>query len=208
MPQAVREVAPGIFHWSASHEGIGIDVHSHFLAGPRVLLDPMVPPDGIEWFDSRPPVAILLTNRHHWRQGAEFVERFGCPVRASRPGMHEFSAGEPVEPFDFGDELEGGLVAHEVGALCPDETALYAPAQRALAVADGVVRLRRRGHGPPGFVPDDLMGDDPEVVKAGLLAAYRGLLDLDFEHLLLAHGHPLIGDGKAALARFVGSHVG
>jgi len=45
--------------------------------------------------------------------------------------------------------------------------------------------------------------DDPEQTKAGLRAAYRRLLELDFDTLLLAHGEPLAGDGKRALREFV-----
>ena len=50
------------------------------------------------------------------------------------------------------------------------------------------------------FVPDNLM-DDPEQTKSGLLAAYRSLLELDFDLLLLAHGGP-VPDGKQALRGF------
>lgn len=49
--------------------------------------------------------------------------------------LHEFSDGRPVTGFDIGDELPGGILAHE----------------------------------------------------------------LDFEHLLLAHGGPAIGDGRRLL---------
>ena len=49
--------------------------------------------------------------------------------------------------------------------ICPDETALYIPARRALACADGVVRLYDSDE--LRFVPDELM-DDPEETKAGL----------------------------------------
>ncbi len=46
--------------------------------------------------------------------------------------------------------------------------------------------------------------DDPPGTKRALLAAYAHLLDqLDFEHVLLAHGDPLIGDGRAALQELV-----
>jgi hypothetical protein len=31
----------------------------------------------------------------------------------------------------------------------------------------------------------------------------RRLLELDFDHLLFAHGEPLVGEGKAALREFV-----
>jgi hypothetical protein len=44
--------------------------------------------------------------------------------------------------------------------------------------------------------------DDPEQTKAELRDAYRRLLELDFDLLLLAHGDPVVGDGKAALRAF------
>jgi hypothetical protein len=92
-------------------------------------------------------------------------------------------------------------LALEVGALCPDETALLIPeAEGLLALADGVVR---REDGPLGFVPDEYMGDDPEGVKAGLKQSYQRLLQRDFDHLLLAHGWPWIGGGKQALREFI-----
>jgi hypothetical protein len=89
-----------------------------------------------------------------------------------------------------------------LGAICPDDTALYLSEQRALLLADGVVRGGPYGgDGPLGWVPDSLM-DDPPRTKAGLLAACRRLLEdpaLDFQHLLLAHGGPVLGDGRALL---------
>ena len=45
---------------------------------------------------------------------------------------------------------------------------------------------------------------DPQETKRALLAAYEGLLsDLEFDHLLLAHGGPVIGDGRAQLSELV-----
>jgi hypothetical protein len=94
------------------------------------------------------------------------------------------------------------VIAHEVGAICADETALEVPSVRALALADGLVRFEGP-EGPLGFVPDWLLGDDPDSVKAGLRAAFRRLLEVDFDHLLLAHGAPIIGEGKEQLRAFV-----
>ena len=46
--------------------------------------------------------------------------------------------------------------------------------------------------------------DDPPATKRGLLAACERLLEeLDFEHLLLAHGGPVIGDGRELLQDLV-----
>ena len=61
---------------------------------------------------------------------------------------------------------------------------------------------RARWSDPLGFVPDGLM-DDPEQTKAGLRDAYRRLLELDFDVLLLAHGDPVVGEAKQALRDFV-----
>ena len=196
----MEEIAPGIWHWAAPHPRIEIRVHSYYLPAERVLIDPIAPAEELDWFVQRgPPTDVLLTNRHHFRSSASFVERFGVTVRCAREGMHEFTHGEQVEPFDFGDELPGGIVACEVGAICPDETALHIPARHALAIADGAVRWEEGG--PLAFVPDSLM-DAPEQTKRGLCDSYRRLAELDFEHLLLAHGDPIVEKGREALRAF------
>lgn len=195
------EIAAGLWHWKVPHPQIGHEVHSYYLAAERVLIDPMIPPAGIEWFEAQAePEHVLMTNRHHDRDAWELRDAFGCSVHCIRNGLHEVEGRGPVEAFDFGDELPGGVVAHEVDAICPDETALHIPAHSALACADGVVRWP--GKEGLAFVPDSLM-DDPEETKTGLCNAYRGLLELDFDLLLLAHGHPVVGGGREALAAFV-----
>jgi glyoxylase-like metal-dependent hydrolase (beta-lactamase superfamily II) len=199
----VEEIAPGLWHWTARHDRINMDVSSYYLLPERVVIDPLIPPEGLEWFKQRePPEHVLLTNRHHDRHAWRLSEAFNCTVHCIRNGLHELEGRGSVEAFDFGDELPGGAVAFEVDAICPDETALHFAAKRALACADGVVR----GPGASGlsFVPDQLM-DDPEQTKAGLRDAYRRLLDLDldFELLLLAHGEPIVAGGKEALLAFV-----
>ena len=205
----MREVLPGVFHWTTLHPRIHIPVSSYWLDEAGVLIDPLVPAEGgLEWFAGRraTPTAILLSNRHHYRDSGRFVEAFGCSVHCNRAGLHEFTHGEAVEGFEPGDRLPGSVVACEVGGICPDDTALYLPEKRAVAFADGLVRGGpHEQDGPPGFVPDALM-DDPPATRRALLAAFARLLDeLDFEHVLLAHGDPLIGDGRALLQELVAS---
>jgi hypothetical protein len=197
----VQEIAPGLWHWTAPHEHIGMPVSSYYLAAERVAVDVMIPSEGFAWFERHgEPAHVLLTNRHHDRHAWRLREVFGCTVHCVRNGLHELAGRGPVEPFDFGDELPGGAIAYEVDAICPDETALHLPAHRALACADGVVRWP----GKPEliFVPEELM-DEPERTKAGLREAYGHLAaQLDFELLLLAHGEPVIGGGREALRAF------
>ena len=196
----MREIAPGLWHWTAAHDRIKIDVSSYLLLPERVVLDPVLPPEGLAWLEQHgAPEHVLLTNRHHDRHAWRLREAFGCTVHCPRTGLHELAGRGPVEAFDPGDVLPGGITVCEVGAICPDEVALFIPAHRALAVADGVVRWP--GVEGLSFVPDDLM-DEPEETKAGLRAAYARLAELDFDHLLLAHGDPVVGDGRQALRAF------
>jgi hypothetical protein len=205
----MREVLDGVFHWPARHPRIHIEVSSYWLDESGVLIDPLVPPDvGLDWFSERStaPSAILLSNRHHFRESDRFVEAFGCPVYCNRAGLHEFADGVAVEAFDIGDELPGAAVAHEVGVICPDDTALHLIDKGALVFADGVVRGSVTGQsGPLGFVPDAFM-DEPERTKRELLSSFARLLEeVDFEHLLLAHGGPVVGDGRTQLRDLVES---
>ena len=200
------EILPGVFHWTAEHPVIHSEVSSYWLKDAGVLIDPLVPPElGLEWFATRTvaPTTILLSNRHHYRDSARFEGAFGCAVHCNRAGLHEFT-DRVVHGFDIGAQLPGDVVPREVGAICPDDTALHLPDARALLFADGIVRGGPPGgSGPLGFVPDVYM-DDPPHTKRGLLAACERLLDeLDFQHLLLAHGGPVIPDGRALLRDLV-----
>jgi hypothetical protein len=195
----MEEITDGLWHWTARHPKIHMEVSSYFVPEHGLLLDPLVPPEGLARLEELgPPREILLTNRHHWRDCGKLIERFGCTARAPRVGMHEFTDGQPVEPYDFGDPLVGGAVTvHEVGAICPDESALHIPSVSALAVADGVIH-----YGGLRFVPDDLM-DDPEDTRVALKEAYARLAaDLEFENLLTAHGVPIVGGARKELRDF------
>ena len=200
------EILPGLYHWTAFHEGIRQRVNSYYVADSATLIDPMLPEAGLDWFqDHGGPERILLTNRHHYRHSGHFVEAFGCPVRCHESGLHEFEGGPRVEGFAYGEELAPGIVAVEVDAICPDDAALHvAVADGALAFADALIRYG----GSLGFVPDPLIGDDPEGVKRAVRESLRGVLELDFDHLLFAHGDPLVGGGRRALREFVGEGAG
>lgn len=201
------EIAPGLWFWPTVHERHGIRISSYYCADTGVVVDPRVPDEGLDWFRGRTrPAVALLTNRHHYRDCGAFAEAFGTVVLCNRLGAMEFTRGESVEFFDAGDELPGDVRALEVGAICPDETALHLRAHRALAVADGAVRFPHDG--PLGFVPDTLMFDPP-ATRAGLAAAYLRIADeVDFDHLLLAHGDPFVGSGREELRRFAQAAAG
>lgn len=199
----MNEVLPGVLHWTTFHEGIGLPVHSHFDVAAAALIDPRVPEDGVDTVARYGrPERILLSNRHHLRHSERFAEVFGCAIRCHEAGLHEFDEGTDVHGFRFGDEVAPGITALEMGALTPEDTAFRLQAgPGALLFADGLIR---DDDGALSFVPDSLMGDDPEEVKRGLLESLRALLDEDFDALLFAHGEPLPSGGREALRDFVG----
>jgi hypothetical protein len=195
----VKEIIPGVWHWTAFHERIRSDVSSYYVERAAALIDPMLPDEGIDAFRGRAPEVILLTNRHHYRHSDRFVEAFGCRVLCHRAGLHEFAGGPDVEGFSFGDDVANGVLALEVAALTPEETAFHIDsAPGALSFGDAFVNRSDSGL---GFVSDKLIGDDPETVKEGLREAFRRLLAHDFDALLVAHGDPMPSGGKAALLK-------
>jgi hypothetical protein len=194
----MQEVLDGVFQWKAVHPKIGIEVGCHFVAGSGTAIDPLLPDEGIEWFDGRGVQRVVLSNRHHLRHAEQIAERFGCPILCHEAGLHEFERGPDVEGFAFGDRLAPDVVALEMDAICPEDTVLRIEAGgRALLFADSLIN-----YGGIRFVSDQHLGDDPEAVKRLTREKAAPLLDEEFEHLLFAHGDPLIGGGREALRAF------
>lgn len=200
------EILPGLFHWTTFHEAIDARVGSHYVEPAGALIDPRVPDDGLDAFAGHaPPQQIVLTSGLHARHADRFAAAFGCTIRASPEALERIGGGLDAAVYRDGDEVAPGITAIHIGAISPDEYALQIAVEGgALAFADGLIRYG----GALGFVPDALLGDDPATVKAGLRDALRGLLTRDFDHLLFAHGEPLVGGGKAALRDFLQRPVG
>jgi hypothetical protein len=197
MANPIHELLPGILHWTAHHPTARLESGSHYLVEEGILIDPIAPPEGLQWFEGREIREILLTNRHHTRSAFDLQDRLGVPIRAPRTGMYELPA-DRVQPYDFGDELSAGIRPHGISETWPDETALEIPGHRAVTIADGVIN-----YDGLGFFPDSLLGDDPEAEKQRLRDGFAALAaEVDFDHLLLAHGTPILGDGREQLERF------
>jgi len=191
----MHEIAAGIRHWAAEHPKLGIDVSSYWLPGLNLLVDPIAVPDEVDDVDE-----ILLSNRNHLRDALEARERLGATIRAPRAGRDEFDDDDPVEFYEFEEPLVGGAVtAYQVTELWPDDGLLHIPSLKALAIADTVIHYEEE----LDFVPDQFM-DDPESDKRALREGLaRWANELEFEHLLLAHGTPISGEGRERLREFV-----
>jgi hypothetical protein len=201
---AAQEVFPGVWHWTAFHEPIGAPVSSYYVLPAGVVIDPKLPAEGLDVLPDKPQ-QVVLTSGHHGRDAQTVADAFGIPIRGSREAAQHVDGQLQIEVFGHGDEIAPGVTAIHIGKLSPDEGALHIAVDRgAIAFADG---LQRYG-GALGFFPDELLGEHPDRIKAGLKESFQGLLLRDFEHLLFAHGDPLIGGGKHALREFIASPVG
>ena len=99
--------------------------------------------------------------------------------------------------FAFGDRLGEGVVALEMDAICPDDTVLRLEVgSGALLFADALIN-----HGAVGFVPDQLIGEDPDAVKRQIRERALELAEEPIEALLFAHGDAVLEGGREALRR-------
>jgi hypothetical protein len=188
----VDRIAPGLWRWTGLHpdwtaeqggpDGWEQEVGSVYaeIAGAIVLVDPLIPPEDRERFltaldrdveRAAVPVEVLLTTESHTRSGHELAGRYGGSVRA------------PGETPDGVEVVETGWYG---------ELLYWLPSFGAVAAGDVLLG------GPDGVrLADSWLGDDREHVRLALLP----LLDLPVQHVLVAHGEPMLAAGREALAR-------
>jgi hypothetical protein len=186
----VRDVAEGLWIWRVEHPDWkpGLDwppaVTSTYVAsgGEVAVLDAIAPPaesEAWERLDARPPTLVVVLKPDHVRDVDLFVERYGA--RAFGPDLF-FRGDVPRQELELvlpGYELPGGLVAQYDGRGRM-ETPMWLPEQRALVFADGMTA-------PDG----ELRIWATPWHEQRVLPAFRELLELPFEHVIVSHGEPV-----------------
>ncbi len=191
MSAEIRDVAPGLWVWRVEHPDWrpGLDWEQHVNStcvesgGEVAVLDAIAPPDDAAeiWqrLDAGPPTLAVVLKPDHIRDIDAFVRRYGC--RAFGPWLYwrtnvPATELEHVEP---GTVLPGGLVALYDGRGRM-ETPLWLPEQRALVFADALTA--------PG---GELRVWASPAHEERALPALHKLLELPFEHVIVAHGEPV-----------------
>jgi hypothetical protein len=187
----ILDVANGLWVWRLRHPDWSPDfdweppVTSTCVesGGEVVVLDALAPPDEADpvWerLDAKPPTVAIVLKPDHVRDVDRFVERYG--VRAYGPYLfwrHDIPETE-LEGVQPGDELPGGLLALYDGRG-RNETPVWLPEQRALVFADALTA--------PG---GELRVWATPWHEERALPALRALLELPFEHVIVAHGEPV-----------------
>lgn len=136
---------------------------------------------------------VIRTIHWHQRSIEEVRARYGAEVWAKARADGPPSDHHVAE----GDELFDGVRVVEVERA--DEIALWLPEQNALLFGDAMIR---RDTGQLRVCPDSWL--QPEGGPARLREILRGLTVLPVEHVLVAHGPLVMGDGDSALAGALG----
>ena len=208
----VRDLGPGLWIWRILHPGWTEDADWQPTVtcvcvdrGPeRLLVDPLVPPPDAPavWdrLEARPPtaVAVILPDhvRPRWAAPAaiadakragtriewsvdHLVRRYGCAAY----GPSVFEPGQepdtPVRPIAPEMVLPGGAVAL-ADPRGFSETPLWLPEQRVIVFGDA---LTERNGVLRTWTMRDVDGRAPR--------AFRALLDLPFERVIVSHGEPV-----------------
>ena len=216
----MRELAPGLWHWTATHPGWedgepwDANVSSYAIDdGERLLLfDPLGVPSELEALAAERETAIVLTAPWHERDSQSLVQRLGAPVY--------------TPAADTAEDLmrDWNLTAEQVGDGSPDvkwlrdgagEAHWYSAGDRlplGIQVFPGhkrndlVLWIESRGAVVVGDTIADL-GEGlqinerwlkKDVTRESVAEGLRPLLELPVEHLLPAHGAPA---DRAALER-------
>jgi hypothetical protein len=197
----LRELSPGLWRWTARHpefvpgaepespadwpEEVGSVLFE--AEDATVLIDPLLPAaddgflaelDGHVRRRGR-PVSILTTIKWHRRSRDELANRYSASTSRAREALPEGVESLPIP-----------------GA---GEAMFWIPAARALVPGDRVMGAEGGGL---RLCPESwLRYLSSEISIADLAARLRPLLDLPIESVLVSHGEPVLGDGRAALAR-------
>jgi len=197
----MREVIENVFTWSWFSEPHGYDFNGHLIRNPdgNLCIDPVEPDEAVlDAIAGLGVATILLTNRNH--------SRAANAVRARTGARTVIHAEDAAHARDQGTELDGELrVGQRIGPLVvigvpgksPGEVALHWPARRVLVVGDAVIG------NPPGrcgLLREAVM-DDP----AALRASVGGLVELDFDTLLVGDGESILEGAKQRLRELVES---
>jgi hypothetical protein len=209
----VRELRPGLWHWSAPHpawapsEPWDQNVSSYAIDdGDRLLLfDPLAVPSALEALVAGRETAIVLTAPWHERDSERLVARLGVPVYTPLPDTAE----DLMREYD--------ITAEQAGDGSPDLVWLLRENRGDVRPFTAGDRLTVGVDVYPGQKPNDTVlwvGSHCAVVAGDTLADFgegiainsqwiskhmtreqvaeglRPLLDLPVEHVLATHGGP------------------
>jgi hypothetical protein len=198
----VNEIARGLHYWTAAHpawdaaadwpEQVGCVCYE--TPGAAVLIDPLVPAAEArqanrmldEWVECCGGAAVLVTAPCHQRSAAAVAARYGVTVRAAETARQRLSF--PTQSGPLPDGVEAFVAG---GSTEEGQVAFYLRQPRALVVAEFFLGT----DGGLEVLPSPAERD-PEAFRKSL----RPLLELPIDHVLVAHGEPVLHRGRERIS--------
>ena len=209
----VEEVVTGIWCWERRPRGLrpgefgGRTSYALAIENDVLLLDPLVDGDDDPVLDVlddlvRGGVRILVTMPYHTRSSESLWRRYrsakariyGHPAVATR--LADVSGFKAVVG---GSGVDGIARFHSIGRPPRSQQPIEIPPVRALVFGDAIVETGGGELRIWAAPPDSARRR--RLWNADYLPTLERLANLDIEHVLVTHGRPAIGDGKAALQR-------
>jgi hypothetical protein len=206
-------IADDLWRWTARHPEwhpgeFGKEVASFALRAPggdAILIDPLLPPEADDVLRLLDGIVgdrldILITIPYHVRSSEELRRRYG-PRATTTIWGHPACAKRLADDAGFrafaaGDELPAGIEAHPIGKPRRHETPLYLPSHRALAFGDALAEVDGRLR---VWADGKVDAKATRFYRERFNPTLEPLLELDVERVLVTHGQPILGDGRAAL---------
>jgi hypothetical protein len=197
--QALKELRPRLWRWTAPHpdwrpsppgssgdwdRDVGCVLYE--TDGTAVFFDPLLPPAPARFWREldrrvrgKERVAVLTTIGWHRRSRYTIVERYGATTSRAKASLPAGVESVPIR-----------------GA---GETMFWLPEHRALIPGDRILGGERGGL---RLCPESWLDYLPSKIKRAQLAELlRPLLGLPIELVLVSHGKPVLGRGRASLER-------
>ncbi len=197
-----REIEPGLHYWRAAHpawhshadwpEQVGCTCYE--TATTAVLIDPLVSEGDADetygmfdlWVDRCGGAAVMLTAPWHQRSAAAVAARYGVTAWAHASARPRLSFQTQSGPLPDGIEVfvPGGSAAE-------GQVAFYLRPVGALVVAEFFLGV----DGALQVLPSPEERDGSAFRKS-----LEGLLELPLDHVLVAHGEPVLAHGHDRIA--------
>jgi hypothetical protein len=206
----MREVAPGLLHWTARHPewhpgefGAEVGSYAALTDDELLLVDPLAAPDELDGL-LRERVSILITIGYHVRSAEELWKRWRRRVQVTIHGPPNAGKRLPAKAFSElrpGDEGPAGVRAFAIGRPVRGERPLWIPSHEALAFGDAIVT------NTDGelcmWIQDPLNDERAAFYRDRFAPTLQPLLELPLKRVLVTHGPPVLKNAAAALRRAV-----
>lgn len=196
----MKTILPNISEWSWFSEEKQLNFNGHLLAvgEHRILVDPPPMNAGDRAITQRGGALdyIILTNRDHEREAANFRKIFNCQVMAPELDAKEMTL--PIDKtFKDGELLPGGIWVVQLShQKSPGESALFLQqGQGVLIVGDGIIG------DPPGSLR--LLPSEKYIDIVQARDSLRRLLKYTFDSVLVGDGTSLLTGAKPALEQLL-----